>query len=167
MILQGGGGGALFLLAHFRTLCSTISHFPSCLFPSIADDIHMISPLSIVSCTYEHFQIEFHVMSLCIQPYKCVAWSPFGLSPNFNTPSHFTTPFEGIRILEVPLGTLTFTSSFVKDALQEDVQHVDLLFKMGDVQVAFGILTCCFAMPIVFFMMHTSIFHLHRAPYFL
>jgi hypothetical protein len=69
----------------------------------------------------------------------------------FNTPSQFTTPYEGIRILRVPLGTLTFTSSFIKDALLEDARHVDLLPKMGDVQVAFGILTC-------YFVQHSSYF---------
>jgi hypothetical protein len=59
-------GGALFVLAHFRALRSTINHFPSCLFPSIVDDIHIIDPLSIVSSTYEHFQIELRAMSLYI-----------------------------------------------------------------------------------------------------
>jgi hypothetical protein len=48
-------GGALFALAHFRALCSIASHFLSCLFPSIANDIHIISPPSIVSYAYEHF----------------------------------------------------------------------------------------------------------------
>jgi hypothetical protein len=42
-------GGALFALAHFRALHSTISHFPFCLFPSIVSDTHIIGPLSIVS----------------------------------------------------------------------------------------------------------------------
>ncbi len=48
-------GGALFVLAHFRALRSIASHFPSCLFPSILNDIHMIGPLLIVSFAYEHF----------------------------------------------------------------------------------------------------------------
>jgi hypothetical protein len=38
--------GALFALAHFMALHSIINHFPSCLFPSIIDDIHIISPLT-------------------------------------------------------------------------------------------------------------------------
>jgi hypothetical protein len=127
------GGGALFALAHFRALCSIASHFPSCLFPSIVDDIHILNPPSIVSFAYEHFQIELRAISLSIQPQKCVAWSSSGLPPNFNTQSQFTTPFEGIKILGVPLGTITFTSSFIKEALQQDVQHVDLFLRMGDV----------------------------------
>jgi hypothetical protein len=61
-----GGGGALFALFQFRALHSTISNFPSRLFPSIANDIHIISLLSIVSSAYEHFQTEFHVIGLSI-----------------------------------------------------------------------------------------------------
>jgi hypothetical protein len=41
-------GRALFALAHFKALCSITSHFPSCLFPSIVDDIHIIGPPSII-----------------------------------------------------------------------------------------------------------------------
>jgi hypothetical protein len=80
-------GGALFTLAHFKVLCSITTHFPSCLFPSIANDTHIISPLSIISFVYEHFQTKFCAICLSIQPQKCVTWSPFGLPPDFNTPS--------------------------------------------------------------------------------
>jgi hypothetical protein len=48
-------GGSLFVLAHFRVLCFTASHFPSYLFPSIVNNTHIIGPPSIVSSTYEHF----------------------------------------------------------------------------------------------------------------
>ncbi len=48
-------GGALFALIHLKALHSTSSHFPSFLFPSIINDIHIIGPPSIVSSMYEHF----------------------------------------------------------------------------------------------------------------
>jgi hypothetical protein len=35
-------GRALFTLAHFKALHSTTNHFPSYLFPSIVNDIHII-----------------------------------------------------------------------------------------------------------------------------
>ncbi len=143
---------ALFDLTHFRALHSIVNHFPSCLFPSIIDDTHIISPLSIISSTYEHFYIEFYVIGLSIQPQRCVTSPPSSLPPNFNIPSLFTTPFEKIRVLGVSLGTLTFTSSFIKYALLEDVRHVDLLLKMGDVQMAFGILTHCFVQHPLYFL---------------
>jgi hypothetical protein len=37
-------GGALFTLTHFRALHSTTNHFPSYIFPSITNDIHIIGP---------------------------------------------------------------------------------------------------------------------------
>jgi hypothetical protein len=46
--------------------------------------------------------------------------------------------------LGVLLGTLIFTSSFIKNIMLKDVEYVDFFPKMGDVQMAFGILTCCF-----------------------
>jgi hypothetical protein len=51
--------------------------------------------------------------------------------------------------LGVLLGTLTFTTSFIKDALLKDVRHVDLFLKMDDVHVPFGIL-------INYFLQHPS-----------
>jgi hypothetical protein len=48
-------GGALCALVHLKTLHFTFNHFPSYLFPSIIDDIHIIDPPSIISSTYEHF----------------------------------------------------------------------------------------------------------------
>jgi len=136
-------GGALFVLTHFRALHSTSNHFPSCLFPSIVDDTHIIGPPSIVSYVYEHFQTKFHVIGFSIQLQKCVAWSPFSLSLDFNTPSQFTTLFEGIKVLGVLSSTLTFTSFFIKDAFLEDVRHVDIFHRMGNVQVAFRISIRC------------------------
>jgi len=55
------------------------------------------------------------------------------LPPNFITSSQFNIPSKGIRALGVPLGNSSFTSSFSKDALLEDVWHIDLLHRMGDV----------------------------------
>jgi hypothetical protein len=48
-------GGALFVLSHFKALCFTTNHFPSYLFPSIANDTDIIHPPSILSFACEHF----------------------------------------------------------------------------------------------------------------
>jgi len=53
-------------------------------------------------------------------------------------------PIEGIKVLGVPLGISTFTSFLIKDARLQDVWHVTLLLKMGDAQLIFGSLICCF-----------------------
>ncbi len=40
-------GGALFALAHFKALHFIVSHFSSCLFPSIVDDTHIIGVMDV------------------------------------------------------------------------------------------------------------------------
>jgi hypothetical protein len=49
------------------------------------------------------------------------------------------TPSKGIKVLGIPLNTLPFTSSFIKNAMVEDVWHIKLLPIMGDVKITFGI----------------------------
>jgi hypothetical protein len=43
-------------------------------------------------------------------------------------------------MLGIPLGTSSFRSSFIKYTLLKDVRPLDLLLKLGDVYVAFGIM---------------------------
>jgi hypothetical protein len=57
--------------------------------------------------------------------------------------------------LGVPLGISSFTSSFIKNVLLEDVRHVDLSPKMGDVQVGFGIIIHCFVQQPSYFLQCT------------
>ncbi len=103
----------------------------------------------------EHFQTELHAIGVFIKLYKCVAWSRSNLLFNFNTPSQFITPLEKIRVLGVPLGTSSFISSLIKNVLLKDVHHVDLLPKIGDVQMAFGILTHCFMQWPLYLLQYT------------
>jgi hypothetical protein len=58
-------------------------------------------------------------------------------TPHPNLPPHY-------KELGVPLGISSFTSSFIKNVLLENVQHADLFPRMEDVQVVFGIITHCF-----------------------
>jgi hypothetical protein len=96
-------GKALLTLAYFRALCFIINYLLSCLFPSITNDIHIIGPLSIISFAYEYSQTKLCAIGFFIQLHKCVTWLPFRLLFNFNTPSQFTTPSKGIRVLGVPM----------------------------------------------------------------
>ncbi len=54
------------------------------------------------------------------------------------------------------MGTVTFTSPFIKKTIQEDVRHVDPFLIMGDVHVAFGILTRCFVQCPSYLLRYTS-----------
>jgi hypothetical protein len=66
---------------------------------------------------------------LRLQHHKCVEWSPYGLLLDF------TTALERIRVLGVPLGISSFTSSFIKYVMLKNIRHVDLFLTMGDVHI--------------------------------
>ncbi len=69
----------------------------------------------------------------------------------FLPPSNIHTFVRDIKVLGVPLRSISFTSSFLLVTLDNDVQHIDAFSKLGDMKVAFEILTCCFAqMPYYF-----------------
>jgi len=52
-------GGALFALAHLKALRSTTNHFPYCLFPSIANDIHIIGPPPLYPMYMNTFKLNY------------------------------------------------------------------------------------------------------------
>ncbi len=74
------------------------------------------------------------MINIYIQLKKCVAWSLLicllTSTPHPNLPPHDQKELESWGI---QLGTSLFASFFIKDALLENVRHVDLLPKMGDV----------------------------------
>jgi hypothetical protein len=47
-------------------------------------------------------------------------------------------------VMGFPFGFVLFSSFVLQDALDEDVRHVDVFLRLGDVHVAFGILSQCF-----------------------
>jgi hypothetical protein len=69
-------------------------------------------------------------MGLFVQPHKCSAWALSGLPPGFIPLIEFCYHFNGIRILGVPFGFISF-AFFLQGALSEDVRHVDMFLILG------------------------------------
>ncbi len=45
--------------------------FPSCLFPFLIDDTHILGPTHVISLTFDHFASQLAFMGLSIQFHKC------------------------------------------------------------------------------------------------
>jgi hypothetical protein len=58
----------LFALAHFHALRCSFGVFPSYLFPSLANGIHILGLVSIVSFVFDHFISQLMSMGLVVQP---------------------------------------------------------------------------------------------------
>ncbi|KAL2608417.1 hypothetical protein R1flu_026990 [Riccia fluitans] len=89
-------GSSLFALAHLRALRTVASEHPLCLFPSLADDIHIVGPPEDVMPTFHTLEGHLSAVGLIVQPTKCVAWSPSGLPSSLSLPPGFSLPFEGL-----------------------------------------------------------------------
>eukprot|EP00850_Spirogloea_muscicola_P001292 SM000005S17089 [mRNA] locus=s5:21360:22260:+ [translate_table: standard] len=98
---------------------------PDLLFPSYADDAHIIGPRS----------------EVC--PTKNVAWSPRGLPTNLQLPHGCQTPANGLAILKVPLGTSAPVVEDLRERLPKHLAPLPSLSLLGDTQLALAILTRC------------------------
>ncbi|KAL2632330.1 hypothetical protein R1flu_017016 [Riccia fluitans] len=98
--LQGDPlGGALFALAHLRALRTMASEHLFCLFPSLADDTHIVGPPEAVVPAFHTLEGHLSAVGLTVQPTKCAAWSPSGLSSSLSLPPRFSLPSTGLRVL--------------------------------------------------------------------
>ncbi|KAL2631219.1 hypothetical protein R1flu_015905 [Riccia fluitans] len=82
-------GGTRFALAHLCALGSMASEHPLYLFPSLADDTHIVGSPKVVVETFHASEGHLSAMGLTIQPIKCTAWSPSGLSSLLSLPQVF------------------------------------------------------------------------------
>jgi len=76
---------------------------------------------------------------LFVQLRKCSAWASFGLPLGFVSLVEYYCFQGGIKILDVLFGFVFFISSFFVEALRKDVQYGNVILKLKDVHVAFGI----------------------------
>ncbi|KAL2643240.1 hypothetical protein R1flu_010827 [Riccia fluitans] len=89
-------GGALFALAHLHALRIVASKHSLCLFPSLADDTHIVGPFEAVVPAFHALEGHLSAMGLTVQPTKCAAWSPSELSSSLSLPPGFSLPSAGL-----------------------------------------------------------------------
>jgi len=71
-------GGVLFALAHLRAFCFTATTHPTCVFPLLTNDTHIVGFALNVLPIFLKFQKEFDAIKSLMQLMKCVIWSPQG-----------------------------------------------------------------------------------------
>jgi len=64
-------GGPLFLLAHYRAFLETITWAPNYIFPSLADDTHIVGPLSEITRVFYHLSTQLALVGLKVKVLKC------------------------------------------------------------------------------------------------
>jgi len=141
-----------------------------CLFLSLTNDTHILALAHVISIAFNHFASLLVFVGLSIQLCKCSAWAPSSLPHGFILPTKFYCPLSNIKILGVPFGSISFTSSFLQEVLGKDVWHVNVFLILRDVYVTFdffldvspiSLLFCFGASPLSRFLKSTCYFLLH------
>jgi hypothetical protein len=135
--------GPLFALAHYQTFLKTIAHAPNYIFPSFANDTHIVGPMSEITCAFDHLLTQLALVGLRVKVSKCKLWSPLGISPSIDIPQSYILVTYGLCILGVPMSSQDFATHFLDEALSQNVAHIDDLPFLGDAQVVLGISSSC------------------------
>ena len=140
-------GGPLFMLGHSRALKAVSAKFPEVLFPSLADDTHILGPGHLVGPAFLCFKEELAKLNLSVKVDKCEI---YGRNLQGEVPDLGSTFLgvpaseEGMVVLNNPIGTPEFVAAQLEVILQGKLAGIQELPRLGDSQVAFSLLTKCF-----------------------
>jgi hypothetical protein len=124
--------GPFFVVAHFRAQVAKAIAHPSCVFPSLTDNTHIVGPPDQVVAALTTLTSQLISASLRVQPRKSITWSPTGLPREFALPPGFLCPASGIRVLGSPIGSSAYCLDFAADSLGSALASSPLLPKLGD-----------------------------------
>jgi len=114
-----------------------------CLFLFLADGTHILDHVHVISFIFDHFASQLSYVKLFVQPHKCSAWALFGLPLEFVSLVKYYCFQGGIKIIDVPFGSVFFISSFFIRSFMRRCSIWRRDFKIKG-HVAFGILFRCF-----------------------
>jgi hypothetical protein len=72
-------GGLLFFWAHYWALLKTIARAPNYVFPSLADDMHIMGPMNEITHAFDHFSTQLTLVGFRVKVSKCKLWNPSGI----------------------------------------------------------------------------------------
>ncbi len=114
-------GGMLFLLVHFCVLCPIVTTYFTYVFPSLANDTHIVGPTLDVVPTLKQLHEELLTLGFLMLPTKCVVWFLQGLDHFISFLFGFFTFDWGFHILGAPMRSTSFVESFVAEVLHKDL----------------------------------------------
>ena len=132
-------GGPLFALAHSRAIRAVAQEFPQLLFPSIADDTHVVGPPELLRQALPSLEAHFLRIGLRVNRGKC-RFLP-GMSIPLESIPEITTVQDGINCLGSPVGSEVFVQEHVTKALDGHLRGTELLSSLRDSQVALLLLS--------------------------
>jgi len=69
-------GSLLFVMPHYQTFLESIEWAPNCVFPSLANDTHIVDPMNEIILAFNHLLTQLTLVGLKVKMLKCKLWSP-------------------------------------------------------------------------------------------
>jgi hypothetical protein len=94
----------LFALAHYQTFLKTTVWAPNCVFPSLANDTHILGLMGEIIFVFDHLSTQLTLFGFKVKMLKCKLWSPLRISSRIKSFQGCTLVTNGLRILGAPMG---------------------------------------------------------------
>lgn len=137
--------GPLFAMALQRALRVTAGAFPHLIVLAYADDISLVGPPAELDAAFVHLRGALREMGLQVRNDKCMAWASGEWPPSVPLSEGIRAAANGFVALGVPIGSPEFVVEHVASSLAPFRLHADLIPHLGQSQVAYLLLTRCFA----------------------
>jgi hypothetical protein len=69
-------GGLLFVLTRYRAFVKTIVWALMCVFPSLANDTHIVGPMNEITRAFDNLLTQIALVGFKVKVSKCKFWSP-------------------------------------------------------------------------------------------
>jgi hypothetical protein len=79
-IRHGDPLGDLLFVLHYQTLLKTIVWAPNCVFPSLANDTHIVGPMNEITHAFDHLSAQLTLVGFKVKVSKCKLWNPSKIS---------------------------------------------------------------------------------------
>ncbi len=90
---------------------------PSCVFPSLADDAHIMGPMNVITRAFDHLLTQLTLVGLKVKVSKCKFWNLLKIFPSMDIPQGCILITNGLSILVVLLGFQNFAPIFLDEVL--------------------------------------------------
>jgi hypothetical protein len=81
---------------------------PNYIFPSLADDTHIVKLMNEITHAFDHLSTQLTLIGLKVKVSKCKLWNPLGFSPSIKIFHGCTLVIDGLHILGVQMDFQNF-----------------------------------------------------------
>jgi hypothetical protein len=121
----------------------TIMQAPSYIFPSLANDTHIVGPMGEIICAFGHLSTQLTLVGLKVKMSMCKLWNPSGIFPGIRIHQHYIFVTDGLCIWVYQWVLRTLPHIFWM-GLYLRTWHISMIsFSLGNTHVVLSILFSC------------------------